>query len=142
VEAVGATYVDSSQRPLAELVEADDGFDLIVEAAGDAQVMLDVLGLLRRDGVGCLLGVDGARRPVSIEGHVVGVDVVLQNRALIGSVNAHTRDWARAVELLDGTRSRWPDVLDGFVGLRVPVDRFEEAFAFDGVKATLDFSGR
>ncbi len=143
VEAVGAAYVDSSQRPLAELVEADDGFDLIVEAVGDAQVMLDVLGLLRRDGVGCLLGVDGARRPVSIEGHVVGVDVdPSEPRA------DRQRERSRArLDARGGAARRHPLTLarlcsTRFVGLRVPVDRFEEAFAFDGVKATLEFSGR
>ena len=54
VEALGARYVAGSHsrtRP----------FDLVVEAAGDAQLMADALGLLRRSGVACLLGIDGAR---------------------------------------------------------------------------------
>ena len=32
---------------------------------------------------------------------------------------------------------RWPDALEAFVGLRVPLDGFADAFAFGGVKATL-----
>lgn len=138
-EALGARYVSTTASPLSELGGETDGFDLVVEAAGDAQVMLDTLGLLRRNGVACLLGVDGRTRQVALDGHVLGVDTILQNRALIGSVNAHARDWATAVELLDRARQRWPDALDAFVGLRVPVDRFEDAFGFAGVKATLEF---
>jgi hypothetical protein len=63
--------------------------------------------------------------------------MVLQNRAVFGSVNARHDDWHAAVDLLDRTRTRWPDALESFVGRRVPLDQFAEAFAFGGVKATL-----
>lgn len=43
------------------------------------------------------------------------------------------------MDYLDRARARWPDALEGFVGLRVPVDRFADAFEFRGVKATLQF---
>ena len=138
-EACGARYISTSETPLAGLAEESGGFDLVIEAAGDAQIMLDTLGLLRAGGVACLIGVDGRNRDVSLEGPVVGVDVILQNRALLGSVNAHVRDWTAAVEHLAGASARWPDALAQFVGLRVPVDRFAEAFDFQGVKATLQF---
>jgi glucose 1-dehydrogenase len=138
-EACGARYVCTEETPLRALAEEAGGFDLVIEAAGDAQVMLDTLGLLRRNGVACLLGVDGRSRAIELDGPVLGVDTILQNRALLGSVNAHARDWEDAVDRLDRARERWPDALERFVGLRVPVDRFEEAFAFRGVKATLRF---
>jgi glucose 1-dehydrogenase len=138
-EACGARYVSTEETPLAALTEETGGFDVVIEAAGDAQVMLDTLGLLRRNGVACLLGVDGRSRTIGIDGPVLGVDTILQNRALLGSVNAHARDWEAAVDNLDSARARWPDALEEFVGLRVPVDRFADAFGFRGVKATLRF---
>jgi glucose 1-dehydrogenase len=139
VEACGARYLATGGGRLAELASSAEGFDLVIEAAGDAQVMLDALALLRRNGVACLLGVDGREQQVALDGRVLGVDAILQNRALIGSVNAHERDWRRSVEQLDRARARWPDLLDQLVGLRVPVDRFTEAVEFGGVKATLRF---
>jgi threonine dehydrogenase-like Zn-dependent dehydrogenase len=138
-EACGARYVSTAETPLAALAGELGGFDVVVEAAGDAQVMLDTLGLLRAGGVACLLGVDGRSREVGLEGRILGVDAILQNRALLGSVNAHARDWEAAVHDLDRARDRWGDAIDDFVGLRVGVDRFDEAFAFKGVKATLRF---
>jgi threonine dehydrogenase-like Zn-dependent dehydrogenase len=99
--------------------------------------MADCLGLLRRNGVACLLGLDGRRRQVTVDGPTLGVDAVLENRALLGSVNAHRQDWLAAVDALDRARARWPEAMDRLVGLRVPLSRFEEAFAFRGVKATL-----
>jgi glucose 1-dehydrogenase len=138
-EASGARYVCTADTPAPALAEEMGGFDLVIEAAGDAQVMLDALALLRHNGVACLLGVDGRSRTIGIEGRILGVDTILQNRALLGSVNAHARDWEAAVHHLDRARARWPDAIEEFVGLRVPVDRFEDAFEFRGVKATLRF---
>jgi glucose 1-dehydrogenase len=139
VGASRADYVSTRATPLEDLREAVGGFDLVVEASGDADVMLSVLGLLRRNGVGCLLGLDSHPRPASLHSTIIGVDTVLENRVLFGSVNAHASDWRGAVDQLAAIRKRWPDALEAMVGLRAPPDRFQEAFDFRGVKATLQF---
>jgi glucose 1-dehydrogenase len=131
-ETVGAHYVQGADD-LSELAP----FDLVFEAAGNAQLMANALGLLGRSGVACLLGIDGREQKVEIDGAVIGVDTVLENRVLFGSVNAHRQDWLAGVEALDRARERWPDALEQLVGLRVSLDRFDEAFAFTGGKATL-----
>jgi threonine dehydrogenase-like Zn-dependent dehydrogenase len=141
VAACGARHVATSDTPLATLAEDVGGFDVVFEATGDAQVMLGTLGLLRRNGVACLLGIDGRPGEVSIAGRVLGVDAILQNRALFGSVNANRLDWNAAVEQLDQARRRWPDALEAFVGARLPLDSFADAFEYRGVKATLRLEG-
>jgi threonine dehydrogenase-like Zn-dependent dehydrogenase len=133
VDAVGARYVRMEDAPLAEL----GGFDLVIEAAGNAQLMADTLGLLRRSGVACLLGIDPRSQQVQIDGRTLALDTILENRVLFGSVNAQRQDWLAAVDALDEARVRWPGVLEQFIGLRVPLDRFAEAFAHRGGKATL-----
>jgi glucose 1-dehydrogenase len=137
VTACGARYVSTNDVPLATLGEDVGGFDLVIAAVPDAQVMADTVGLLRRSGVACLLGIDGRTQAVEIDGPVLGVDAVLENRVLFGSVNAHRQDWLAGVDALDRARERWPGALETFVGLRVPLDRFAEAFAYRGGKATL-----
>jgi glucose 1-dehydrogenase len=137
-DALGARYVSTGATPLRDLASDVGGFDLVVQAAGDAQVTLDAVGLLGRNGVACLLGIDGRPRKVTVDGPIIGVDAILQNRAVVGSVNAHRDDWVAAIESLDAARRRWPEALEAFVGLRVGVERFAEAFAFGGVKATLE----
>src|SRR3954464_11379023 len=54
VTATGAHYVSTADTPLSEV----GNFDLVVEAAGNAQLMAQALGLLRRSGVACILGID------------------------------------------------------------------------------------
>jgi D-arabinose 1-dehydrogenase-like Zn-dependent alcohol dehydrogenase len=137
VTASGARYVSAVDASLADLRRETGGFDLVISAVPDAQVMADSLGLLRRSGVACLLGIDGRPQSVAVDGPVLGLDAILENRVLFGSVNAHREDWLSAVDSLDRARARWPDQVEAFVGLRVPLDRFGEAFAHRGVKATL-----
>ena len=137
VAASGARYVSTTAQSLPALREEVGGFDLVIEATGNAQVMADSIGMLRRNGVACLLGLDPRRQMVELDGRVLGVDAILENRVVFGSVNAHRLDWLAAVRSLDRARERWPDALAEFVGLRVPLDRFAEAFEHKGVKATL-----
>jgi glucose 1-dehydrogenase len=133
VELTGARYASTGGGDLAELGD----FDLVVEAAGSAELMARSLGLLRRGGVACLLGIDPHAQRVELDGRVLGVDTILENRVLFGSVNAQRQDWVAAVADLDRVRERWPGALERLVSLRVPLDRFEEAFAHRGGKATV-----
>jgi glucose 1-dehydrogenase len=133
VEAIGAHYVPTGGSDLKEL----GGFDLVVECAGDAQTMANSLGLLGRSGVACLLGIDPRKQQVALDGPTIGVDAVLENRVLFGSVNAQRQDWVAAVDGLARAHERWPDELAQLVSLRVPLDHFAEAFDHRGGKATL-----
>ena len=111
----------------------------MVEAAGNAEIMVEAMAALRRNGVACLLGLDARARRVALEATLLGRDFVIENRVLFGSVNAHRTDWTAAVSALEAMRKRWPDAMEELVGLRVEPDRFSEAFGYRGVKATLRF---
>jgi glucose 1-dehydrogenase len=136
VEHSGARYVSTHDNELSELAT----FDLVIEAAGNAQLMAQTLGLLRRNGVACLLGIDPRDQRIELDGPVLGVDTILENRVLFGSVNAQRQDWLTAVADLERARERWPEALEQFVTLRVPLDRFPEAFEHRGGKAALVLS--
>jgi glucose 1-dehydrogenase len=133
VEQAGATYVSTHGDDLTELGK----FDLVIEAVGNAQLMARALGQLRRNGVACILGIDPRAQTVELDGRTLGVDLILENRVLFGSVNAQRRDWLAAVDDLDRAHDRWPEALDRFVKLRVGLDRFQEAFEHRDGKATL-----
>jgi glucose 1-dehydrogenase len=140
VGASGARYVSTAQTPLAAARDEAAGFDIVIEAAGNAEMMVEAMAALRRNGVACLLGLDARSHPVEIDATLLGRDFVIENRVLFGSVNAHRTDWVAAVEALEAMQRRWPDALEQLVGLRVEPDRFSEAFGYRGVKATLQFA--
>jgi len=129
----GAHYASTDSTELSEL----GTFDLVVEAAGNAELMARALGHLRRSGVACILGIDPRDHRVEIDARSLGVDMILENHVLFGSVNAQRRDWLAAVADLDRMRERWPEALEQFVQLRVPLDHFRDAFEHRGGKATL-----
>ena len=109
----------------------------MLEGTGDAQVMADAVRPAATERRRLSARLDGRPREVTIDGRVIGVDVVIQNRAVFGSVNANQVDWEAAIAQLDAAQARWPEALERFVGLRAPLDRFQDAFGHRGVKATL-----
>jgi threonine dehydrogenase-like Zn-dependent dehydrogenase len=139
VQASGARYLSTAQTSLGAAREEAGGFDIVIEATGKAELMIEAMAALRRNGVACLLGLDAHAHQVELEGTLLGRDFVLENRVLFGSVNAHRTDWVAAVEALEAMQGRWPDAMEQLVGLRVEPDRFSEAFGYRGVKATLRF---
>jgi glucose 1-dehydrogenase len=139
VAASGARYASTADAPLSAVRDEAGGFDLVVEAAGNAAMMVEAMAALRRNGVACLLGLDAHAHRVELDSTVLGRDFVIENRVLLGSVNAHRSDWTAAVAALEAMRERWPEAMEQLVGLRVEPDRFSEAFGYRGVKATLRF---
>jgi threonine dehydrogenase-like Zn-dependent dehydrogenase len=133
VEAAGATYIPSA----GVLPAACDGFDVVVVAAASADLSLNAMRRLRRGGVVCLLGVDARDRDVTLPGPAIGLDMILGNYAILGSVNANVVDWRAAMAALEAARARWPGALERCVGLRTELGDFSRAFAFGGVKAAL-----
>ena len=88
----------------------------------------------------CLRGVVAAPGDVVLVARLLGHDYVATNRVVFGSVSAQRQDWLTGLEALDRARERWQDALEQVVGLRVPLDRFADAFAHSSGKATLVLS--
>jgi glucose 1-dehydrogenase len=140
VAASGARYASTADTPLSAVREETGGFDIVVEAAGNAEMMVEAMGALRRNGVACLLGLDAHAHRVELDATLLGRDFVIENRVVFGSVNAHRTDWTAAVSALEAMQERWPEAMEQLVGLRVEPDRFSEAFGYRGVKSTLRFA--
>jgi threonine dehydrogenase-like Zn-dependent dehydrogenase len=139
VRAVGASYESTSVFPLDRLLHAFGGADLVVEATGSAEAMVSCIQGARPNGVICLLGVDPSETEVSIPANALS-DLVVGNRAVIGSVNASHKDWVASIADLTRIKQRWPDVVRDLIGLRVDVADYEKAFEFKGIKAVVRFS--
>jgi threonine dehydrogenase-like Zn-dependent dehydrogenase len=99
VERLGATYVDGRETPVTAFAERHDPVDLLVEATGHAPHAVEAVSALAPGGVAALLGLpDSDRQEVDLGR--LHRDLVMYNRALVGSVNAGVRHYRRAVETL------------------------------------------
>jgi threonine dehydrogenase-like Zn-dependent dehydrogenase len=135
VRDVGATY---HSDPAAEVVERLRP-DVVIEATGVGALVFEAMAGTAPYGIVCLTGVSSGGQHLRVDAGMINRDVVLENDAVVGSVNANVRHYALAAEALARADRGW---LDRLLTRRVPLERFAEAFRPqpDDVKTVLTLS--
>lgn len=130
---LGAAYHSGSVTEVADAVHPD----VVIEATGAGQVVLDALSATGSYGVTCLTGVTSAGRRLAFDVGAANREIVLENDAVIGSVNANLTHYRAGAEILARADATW---LDRVVTDRVPLDDAVAAFAGDhgGIKTVLE----
>ncbi|WP_435551379.1 glucose 1-dehydrogenase [Natrinema sp. CGMCC1.2065] len=124
VERLGATYVDSRETPVDEVAAAYEPMDVVYEATGHATHAFESIDALAPNGVAALLGVP-TDWTFEIDGGRLHRDLVLSNKALVGSVNSNRRHFEAAIETL----AALPDwLLESIVTGIYGLDEIERAF--------------
>lgn len=114
--------------------------DIIIEATGVASVVFDAIALADNYGIVCLTGVSSSHQ-LSLDAGSLNRDIVLENTAIVGSVNANLDHYAAAARDLAKADVTW---LRRLISRRVPLARFEDAFTRrpDDVKVVIDLDDR
>jgi threonine dehydrogenase-like Zn-dependent dehydrogenase len=99
-ESIGATYVDSRQTPVDAFPDQHEHVDLILEATGYAKHAFESVAALAPNGVAALLGLPESWT-FEVDGGRLHKELVMTNKALVGSVNANRRHFAAAVDVLE-----------------------------------------
>ncbi len=102
VRDLGATYHHGSVAEAAEVARPD----IVIEATGAGPVVLDAICETGPYGIVCLTGVSARGRRLEVDAGGLNRELVLENDAVVGSVNAnlrHYRSAARALADADGT---------------------------------------
>jgi len=128
-ERLGATYIDSRETPVSAIAGAYEPMDVVYEATGHAKHAFESIDALAPNGVAALLGVP-ADWSFEVDGGRLHRDLVLHNKALVGSVNSNRRHFERAIETL----SSLPDwvlesIVTGVYGLEAVDQAFPKATA-------------
>jgi threonine dehydrogenase-like Zn-dependent dehydrogenase len=124
VEKLGATYVDSRETPVDEIPDVHEPADLIYEATGYAKHAFQSIDALAPNGVAALLGVPDAWN-FEIDGGRLHGELVLKNKALVGSVNSGPRHFRAGIERLQSLPS-W--FFEDYLTRVVHYESFEGAF--------------
>ena len=135
VEDLGATY---HADPIDKLTKGLRP-DVVIEATGVAELVLGAMANTAAYGIVCLTGVSSGGRHIPVDAGVLNRDIVLENDAVVGSVNANLRHYAQAADALARADLEW---LNRLVTRRVPLESFQEAFEAndDDVKVVLDLA--
>ncbi len=118
--ALGAHYHSTD----VETVAAEAPPDIIVEATGVPEVVLDAMEHNAAAGVVCLTGVSPRGREVTVDAGGLNRDLVLENDVVFGSVNANQRHFELAAEALARADRSW---LEAMISRRVPLADFATA---------------
>ncbi|RQG88901.1 glucose dehydrogenase [Natrarchaeobius halalkaliphilus] len=137
IDDLGSTYVDSRETPVSEIQSTHEAVDIVYEATGYPKHAFETVDALAPNGVGVLLGVPEPWT-FEIDGGRLHREMVLHNKALIGTVNSHRGHFEAAVDTL----AQLPDrVTDDLVTGIYDLENYESAFETnDGViKTAVEF---
>lgn len=98
--------------------------DVVIECAGVPALVLDAMSIVGTGGVVCLTGVSSGGRTIDIDDGQLHRSMVLQNIAVVGSVNADRRRYEGAADALAAANPSW---LEKLVTRQIPLDRRPEA---------------
>jgi threonine dehydrogenase-like Zn-dependent dehydrogenase len=106
------------------LERVDGEFDVVIDCTGNGPLVFHAIEHLAPDGVMVMTGISGARRDAMIGVDALNTRVVLNNNAIVGSVNANRRHYDAAVRALADADRDW---LARLVTRWVPLERWSEA---------------
>jgi threonine dehydrogenase-like Zn-dependent dehydrogenase len=97
----------------------------VFECTGASALFFDVIRAVAPSGIVCLTGVSSGGHPVRVDPGLLNREIVLENNAIFGSVNANRTHYelaARALTLAE------PDWLARLITRRLPITQYAEAF--------------
>jgi threonine dehydrogenase-like Zn-dependent dehydrogenase len=111
--------------------------DIVIECTGVASLVFDAMEHLGPGGVACLTGVSGGKHALRVDASMLNRSMVLENQAVVGSVNANRRHYEAAAAALTAADHSW---LQGLVTRRVPLEHWSEALERkpDDVKVVIE----
>ena len=128
VTAVGAKYVSTADVPTSNISECEAPFDFIFEATGSAACAFDALHALAVNGVLCLTSITGGSLTKSIPVDRLNYDVVLGNKLMFGTVNAHRQDFIDGLARMERIEQEYPGVLGRLLTKSVSFSQVHEMF--------------
>lgn len=121
VKQLGATYhTDPADQVMKKISP-----DVVIEGTGAVQVIQPVLEHNVPYGIVVLTGISNPGDKVDFDLGAVNRDLVLDNGAVVGSVNANLRHYEAAAEALKAADLEW---LTRLITRRVPLEDFATAF--------------
>ena len=129
LDAIGARYVDTTERTIAHAAAEFGPFDLIFEGTGSSAVVFESMQALAKNGVLVLTSITGGSRTIEIPADRLNLEFVLGNKAMVGSVNASRENFETGVRDMAQAEAEYPGWLRQLLTHPVEgLDRYGELF--------------
>jgi threonine dehydrogenase-like Zn-dependent dehydrogenase len=131
VRDLGATYHTG------KVADAVSSPDIIIECTGVPVLVFDAMSNVGPGGVVVLTGVSSGGHTIDVDEGMLNRSMVLENVAVVGSVNANRRHYEAAAEALAKADRSW---LERLVTRRVPLEQWRDALTRqpDDVKVVIE----
>jgi len=127
VDAVGGRYVSSASTSLAELAASAGPLDLILEATGYSPFAFEAADVLAPNGILVLASVTGGDLTAELPTDRINQGLVLGNKVIVGTVNAHRDDFVEGIEDLLRAEATFPGWLGRLLTTRIDgLERVDE----------------
>jgi threonine dehydrogenase-like Zn-dependent dehydrogenase len=133
VHDLGARYHTTSITEVAASARPD----VVIEATGVGPLVFDAIAEAGSYGIVCLTGVSPRGRKLEVDAGTLNREIVLENDAVVGSVNANLRHYEQAAQALARADRAW---LRRLITAEVPLAHAPAAFdrtATDDVKVVI-----
>lgn len=118
---LGAQYHTGDVDGVTESVRPD----IIIEATGASRLVFDAIAGTAAYGIVCLTGVSPKGRRITVDAGSLNRELVLENDAVVGSVNANLRHYRQASAALAQADRTW---LERMITRRIPLEHAADAF--------------
>ncbi|MCP3772117.1 glucose 1-dehydrogenase [Paenibacillus sp. MZ04-78.2] len=117
--------------------------DLIFECTGYSPLAFDAMAAMGPNGVLALLGVTPGNRSIRISSDQINQELVLENKCVLGSVNASRKDFETGLYRLKQMEARFPGLLGRLMTDRLTLEQVPQLdFGRIAVKAVVDLVPR
>ena len=142
VEQIGAKYFSKYDISPQELAEEVGNIDLIYEAVGGSEFAFDVLQVLGTNGVFVFTGIPAPETRLEIDSDILMRRIVLENLAIVGTVNADRKAFEDAIADLGEFKKRWPETIKKVISGRYDISDHQELLVgkSKGIKNVITFS--
>jgi len=123
VAAIGARYLAAETHSIDQLAVSAGPIDVVYEATGASGFAFEVIKRLGPNAVFIFTGVPGNKGPVTVDTDAIMRDMVLNNQAVFGSVNAPPHCFGAAINHLGVFLSRWPTAVRALITRRFPIQQ-------------------
>jgi threonine dehydrogenase-like Zn-dependent dehydrogenase len=108
LDAIGARYVSTAERSIADAAGQSGAFDLIFEGTGASSVVFESMQVLAKNGVLVLTSITGGDRMLEVPADRINLEFVLGNKVMVGSVNASRENFETGVRDMAQAEAEYP----------------------------------
>jgi glucose 1-dehydrogenase len=108
IEALGASYVSTTETPIVDYAKEHGQFDLIFECTGNSTVVFDAMQVLGKNGVLVLSSVTGGDKMLEVPADKINLEFVLGNKVMVGTVNANREYFEMGVGDIAQAEAEYP----------------------------------